>query len=1174
MNKKITVDGNTATASIAYKLSELATIYPITPSSGMAELCDAMSSKGEKNIFGNTLKVVEMQSEGGAAGALHGGLTTGALTTTFTSSQGLLLMIPNMYKIAGELLPCVIHVSARAIATHALSIFGDHSDVMATRQTGFSMLCSSSVQEAQDMALISHISALKSSVPFVHFFDGFRTSHEINTIESIDDEDIKKIYPFDKYYEFKSRALSSYNPVQRGTAQNPDVFFQNREANNKFYNAVPSIVQSVMNDVYSITGRKYNIFDYYGAKDAENVIVLMGSGAATVRTTVDYLNKQGEKYGVLVVRLYRPFDNASFVKKLPKTVKNVAVLDRTKESGASGEPLYKDVVCALVNEDRCDINVYGGRYGLGSKEFTPSMVNAVFENLKSKKPKKNFTIGINDDVTHLSLPIKKQIYPTHGKVTSCKFFGYGGDGTVSANKSSIKIIGNNTNLNAQAYFEYDSKKSGNATISHLRFGKDEINESYLLDNANLVSVHNQTYVTKYNILKGLVDGGILLINTNWTDEEIEHNFPDSLKQEIAKRNIQLFVINAYDLAKEICLGNKINLIMQSAFFKLINIIPFEKAKEEMKHYAQINYGKKGEEVLKKNYDAIDKAIENLYKINVPKDWGKYHCECDECENTNTSENIQDKGEYFENYIKPIQSLEGDKLPVSAFNPDGTVPTGTTKLEKRGIATMLPCWNSEKCIQCNMCSFVCPHAAIRPALITPDNLENAPDSLVTANAMAEQNLKYVIQINPLDCTGCGVCASVCPAKEKALTMTPFDDIKDDAINNYNFVNSVTHENSAVFKENTVKGSQYKEPYFEFSGACAGCGETPYIKVISQLFGDRMVVANATGCSSIYGGSSPTCPYTKDKNGHGIAWSNSLFEDNAEFGYGIKLATQLNENELNRTLNDILNQNISNSTKEVINNYLKSTNTLEQRNFGKQIIELVNNENIDNDYKLKLKALSNSFGKQSIWMFGGDGWAYDIGYGGLDHVLTSGQNVNILVLDTEVYSNTGGQSSKSTPLGATAKFASAGKRTNKKDLALMAMAYKDVYVAKVSMGANMQQFLKAIIEAENYDGVSIIIAYAPCINHGIDMKNSQLEEKKAVDTGYWHLFRYNPTLIKENKNPFTLDSPEPKLDYMEFLNSESRYTALLRQDEETAKRLFEEAKEFAKEKYLEYKKLSEN
>ena len=1174
MNKKITVDGNTAASTIAYKLSELATIYPITPSSNMAELCDAMASKGEKNIFGNTLKVVEMQSEGGAAGALHGGLTTGAVTTTFTSSQGLLLMIPNMYKIAGELLPCVIHVSARALATHALSIFGDHSDVMATRQTGFSMLCSSSVQEAEDFALVSHIATLKASVPFVHFFDGFRTSHEINTIFNIEDEDIKKIYPYDKYYEFKSRALNSNSPVQRGTAQNPDIFFQNREASNKYYNQVPSIVQSVMDDVYSITGRRYNIFDYYGAKDAENVIVLMGSGAATVKTTVDYLNKNGEKVGVLVVRLYRPFDTKSFAKKLPKSVKNIAVLDRTKESGAGGEPLYKDVVCALVDEGRSDIKVYGGRYGLGSKEFTPSMVNAVFDNLKAAKPKNNFTIGINDDVTNLSLTVKKQIYPTHGKVTSCKFFGYGGDGTVSANKSSIKIIGNNTNLNAQAYFEYDSKKSGNATISHLRFGKDEINESYLLDNANLVSVHNQTYVTKYNILKGLVDGGILLINTNWTDEEIEHNFPSSLKQEIAKRKIQLFVINAYDLAKEIGLGNKINLIMQSAFFKLIDIIPYDKAKDEMKHYALTNYGKKGEEILNKNYQAIDKAIENLYKINVPKDWGKHDCECHECQETNTNEYLQDKGEYFNNYINPIQSLEGEKLPVSAFNPDGTVPTATSQLEKRGIATYLPCWNSEKCIQCNMCAFVCPHAAIRPALISPENLKDAPDTLKTLNATAEQNLQYVMQINPLDCTGCGVCTSVCPAKEKALTMTPFDDVKNDAIENYNFVENTPHEKSAVFKANTVKGSQYNKPYFEFSGACAGCGETPYIKVISQLFGDRMIVANATGCSSIYGGSSPTCPYTKDEKGHGIAWSNSLFEDNAEFGYGIKLATELNRIELNKLLTELSNENISSSLKENISSYLATEDTLEQRNIGEKIVELVQNENVADRYKSGIHSLKGAFGKQSVWMFGGDGWAYDIGYGGLDHVLASGQNVNILVLDTEVYSNTGGQSSKSTPMGATAKFAAAGKRTNKKDLALMAMAYKDVYVAKVSMGANMQQFLKAVTEAEAYDGVSLIIAYAPCINHGIDMKNSQLEQKKAVDTGYWHLFRYNPELAKEDKNPFVLDSPEPKLDYMDFLNSEARYTALLRQDEKTALELFAEAKEFARQKYEEYKKLAGN
>ncbi len=1176
MSKKITVDGNTATATIAYKLNELATIYPITPSSGMAELCDALSSKGEENIFGNPLKVVEMQSEAGAAGALHGGLTTGALTTTFTSSQGLLLMIPNMYKIAGELLPSVIHVSARALATHALSIFGDHSDVMAVRQTGFSLLCSGSVQEAQDFALISHLATLKSSVPFVHFFDGFRTSHEINTIYDIDMEDIKKIYPYDKYYEFKKRALNSNNPVQRGTAQNPDIFFQNREACNKYYDNVPSIVQSVMHDVYSITGRRYNLFDYYGAKDAENVIILMGSGSATVKTTVKYLNKLGKKVGVLVVRLYRPFDNKNFVKKLPKTVKNVAVLDRTKESGAGGEPLYKDVVCALVSENRQDVKVYGGRYGLGSKEFTPSMVNAVFENLESNKPKNNFTIGIEDDVTHLSLKVKNYIYPTNGKVTSCKFFGYGGDGTVSANKSSIKIIGNNTNLNAQAYFEYDSKKSGNATISHLRFGKDEINESYLLDNANLVSVHNQTYVTKYNILKGLIDGGILLINSNWSDEEIEHNFPDALKQEIAKRNIKLYVINAYDLAKELGLGNKINLIMQSCFFKLINIIPYEKAKEEMKHYAFVSYGKKGEEILNKNYMAIDKAIENLYKINVPKDWGKHHCECEDCSNVNSNETIAEstENEYFENYINPIQTLEGEKLPVSRFSPDGTVPTGTTKLEKRGIATFLPCWNTEKCIECNMCSFVCPHAAIRPALIKPENLENAPKTFRCKDAIAEKDLKYVMQINPLDCTGCGVCASVCPAKEKALTMTPFEDIKNEEQKNYEFVESIPHEQSGMFKENSIKGSQYKQPYFEFSGACAGCGETPYIKVISQLFGDRMIVANATGCSSIYGGSSPTCPYTKDENGHGIAWSNSLFEDNAEFGYGIKLATQVNENNLNKLLNKLLTLNISETTKTIINNYLTSTNTLEQRNLGENLINAIMQENVEENLKQELVSLRSAFGKQSIWMFGGDGWAYDIGYGGLDHILASGQNVNVLVLDTEVYSNTGGQSSKSTPLGATAKFAAAGKRTNKKDLALMAMAYKNVYVAKVSMGANMQQFLKAIIEAENYDGPSIIIAYAPCINHGINMQNSQLEMKKAVDTGYWHLFRYNPDLIKENKNPFVLDSPEPKLDYLDFLNSESRYTALLRADEEKAKELFNEAKEFARLKYEEYKKLAEN
>lgn len=1175
--KKITVDGNTAAASMAYKLSELAAIYPITPSSPMAEICDAKSASGETNIFGDHLKVVELQSEGGAAGTLHGGLTSGALSTTFTSSQGLLLMIPNMYKIAGELLPCVMHVSARALATHALSIFGDHSDVMATRQTGFSLLCASSVQEAQDMAVIAHISTLKSSVPFLHFFDGFRTSHEINTILGIEEDELKKIYPYDKYYEFKKRSLNSDTPVQRGTAQNPDIFFQNREANNKFYDAACNIVQSVMNDFASITNRQYHLFDYYGDRNAENIIVLMGSGATTVKTTVKYLNKQGKKYGVVVVRLYRPFDNKAFVKSLPKSVKNIAVLDRTKESGASGEPLYKDIICALVNENKNNIKVFGGRYGLGSKEFTPSMVNAVFENLISKNPKNNFTIGITDDVTKLSLPIKSFIYPTHGKVTSCKFYGYGGDGTVSANKSTIKIIGNNTNLNAQAYFEYDSKKSGNATITNLRFGKDEINESYLLDHSQFVSVHNQTYVTKFNILKGLEDGGILLFNTSWTDEEIEHIFPDEIKKEIAKRKIKLFVINAYGLAKELGLGEKINLIMQTCFFKLTNIIPFEKAKQEMKKYAEQNYGRKGEAILKQNYEAIDKTIENLYKINVPKDWGDntHHCEC--CCNTNSDLTIDKKAknEYFDNFIDPIQRLEGDKLPVSSFTPDGTVPTGTSKLEKRGIANNLPFWISENCIQCNQCAFVCPHAAIRPALIKPENLKNAPDNYKALDATAENNLKFVIEINPMDCTGCGLCASVCPAKNKALVMKPFDEVKCEEQDNYTFTESIPHEKSGVFKPNTVKGSQYNTPYFEFSGACAGCGETPYIKVITQLFGDRMIVANATGCSSIYGASSPTCPYTKDENGHGVAWSNSLFEDNAEFGYGIKLGTQINENRLNNLLSKVKESNVSTDAKNLIDNYYLTHSTLEQRAIGDEIIKTLQNDiNVDKEILKEIESLKHSFGKQSIWIIGGDGWAYDIGYGGLDHILASGQNVNILVLDTEVYSNTGGQSSKATPLGATAKFASSGKRTNKKDLALMAMAYKNVYVAKVSMGANMNQFLKAVTEAESYDGVSIIIAYAPCIAHGINMSKSQESMKQAVDSGYWHLLRYNPDLRKENKNPFILDSGEPKMDYIDFLNSQTRYTALLKQDEELAKRLFEEAKQFSTEKYNEYKKLAEN
>lgn len=1162
---KITVDGNTATTLVAYHLSEAATIYPITPSSTMAELADSMANDGVKNIFGNTVKVVEMQSEGGAAGALHGSLSAGALTTTFTASQGLLLMIPNMYKIAGELLPCVMHVSARALATHALSIFGDHSDVMACRQTGFAMLSSGSVQEAHDMALIAHLSTLHSSVPFLHFFDGFRTSHEINTIEQIDLAKINQIYPFDKVAEFKKRALNSTTPHQQGTAQNPDIYFQNREASNIHYNKVPDIVKGVMKQFEQLFGRKYGLFDYCGAKDATDVIILMGSGTSTAETTINYLNKEyGKKYGVLKVRLYRPFDAKTFVSCLPNTVERVAVLDRTKEPGSLGEPLYLDVVTAL-NEMGRNIKVFGGRYGLGSKEFTPSMVNAVFENLQSKQPKNHFTVGINDDVTHSSLEVKTIIHPSTHSVTSCKFYGYGGDGTVSANKSSIKIIGNNTNLNGQAYFEYDSKKSGNATISHLRFGKDKIDESYLLDNIDFVAVHNQTYVKKYNILKGIKDNGTLLLNTNWSEEELETMLPASVKRDIANKHIKLYTVDAYSIAKDLGLGNKINLIMQSAFFKLINILPFETAKDEMKKMAYKNYGSKGDKVIQANYNAIESAENSLHQINYPDSWATANINCTTCENKSCSK-------YYEEFIKPIEKLDGDTLPVSAFNPSGYVPTGTTQYEKRGIATSLPCWNSEKCIQCNMCAFVCPHAAIRPHLLEGE-LKDKPDTLKTLNATAEPTKQYVMQLSPLDCTGCGVCASVCPAKEKALTMVDAEDILEKETKNYSYLETVKYVKSNLFKNNTVKGVGFDKPYFEFSGACAGCGETPYIKVISQLFGDHMVIANATGCSSIYGGSAPTCPYTFDEKG-GPAWANSLFEDNAEFGYGIKLGLNIKRDRLLELLNAVKENNFNAQTKELVDQYLQATDADTQRNIRKQILDELNRQkDINSQLVEDINTLQDVFINQSLWIIGGDGWAYDIGYGGLDHVLASGENVNILVLDTEVYSNTGGQASKSTPTGAVAKFASGGKKRPKKDLGLIASCYKDVYVAKVSMGADMNQFLKAVREAEAYNGVSLIIAYAPCINHGINMSNSQLEEKKAVECGYWTLWRYNPDLLKEGKNPYILDSGDPTKDYMEFLNGESRYFSLMKKKPEIATKLFEQSKQDAQNNRETIKKLSE-
>ena len=1161
---KITVDGNTATTLVAYHLSEAATIYPITPSSTMAELADSMANDGVKNIFGNTLKVVEMQSEAGAAGALHGALSGGALATTFTASQGLLLMIPNMYKIAGELLPCVMHVSARSLATHALSIFGDHSDVMACRQTGFAMLASGSVQEAHDLALVAHIATLNSSVPFMHFFDGFRTSHEINTIEQINLEKIKEIYPFEKVSEFKKRALNSSTPHQQGTAQNPDIFFQNREACNSHYNLVPTIVEKAMEDFYRLFGRKYALFDYCGDKNATDVIILMGSGANTAETTINYLNKtKGTKYGVLKVRLFRPFNAQALVKALPKTVKRIAVLDRTKEPGSIGEPLYQDVVTAL-SEMGIGAKVIGGRYGLGSKEFTPSMVGAVFENLECKNPINHFTIGIDDDVTNLSLKINNIIHPTDHNVTACKFYGYGGDGTVSANKSSIKIIGNNTTLNGQAYFEYDSKKSGNATISHLRFGKDEINESYLLDNIDFVAVHNQTYIKKYNILKGLKQNGTLLLNTQYNLKELEILMPASLKRDIANLNINFYTIDAYSIAKELGLGNKINLIMQSAFFKLINILPFETAKSEMKKMAEKSYGHKGEKVLNSNFKAIESAEDKINKINYPSTWKTANETCATCTKKCTK--------YYEEFVSPIEKLEGDKLPVSAFTPNGNVPTGTSQYEKRGIATMLPCWNSDKCIQCNMCAFACPHAVIRPKLIDEKDLVNAPDTLKVLNAIAEPGKKFVLDFSPLDCTGCGVCESVCPAKGKALSMLDATNQLEIETKNHEYLENIKTVKSNLFKNNTVKGVGFEKPYFEFSGACAGCGETPYLKVISQLYGDHMVIANATGCSSIYGGSAPTCPYTFDENG-GPAWANSLFEDNAEFGYGIKLGLKVKQEQLKTYLNEVLNDKFSENVKTLINEYLTKTTTDEQRDLRTQILKALNLESKINPTLVKqIENLSDAFINQSLWIVGGDGWAYDIGYGGLDHVLASGENVNILVLDTEVYSNTGGQASKSTPTGAVAKFASGGKTRPKKDLALIATMYKDVYVAKVSMGADMNHFLKCVREAEAYDGVSLIIAYSPCINHGINMSDSQLEQKKAVECGYWNLWHYNPTLLENGENPYVLDSGEPTKDYIEFLQGETRYSALLKKNPEKATELFEKAKRDAKERFEDIKQFS--
>ena len=1189
MATKMTVDGNTAVSHVAYAFSDVAAIYPITPSSPMAEVVDEWAARGTKNLFGQTVHVSEMQSEAGAAGAVHGSLAAGALTTTFTASQGLLLMIPNMYKISGELLPCVFHVSARALAAHALSIFGDHADVMACRQTGFALLSSNSVQEAMDLGLVAHLSTLETSVPFLHFFDGFRTSHEVQKIDAFDYDEIAPLVPWDKIKAFRARALNPEHPHQAGTAQNPDIYFQNREAANKFYNATPDIVEEVMAKVSKLVGREYKLFQYVGAPDADRVIVAMGSGCETIEETINYLNAKGEKLGLIKVRLYRPFSAKRLVDAIPASCKKIAVLDRTKEPGSLGEPLYEDVLSALFECGRSDIQVVGGRYGLGSKEFNPTMVKAVYDNL-SGEMKNHFTVGIEDDVTGTSLKLGEQVISAPEGTVCCKFYGLGSDGTVGANKNSIKIIGDHTEMYAQGYFSYDSKKSGGITVSHLRFGRTPIQSTYLIDAADFVACHNPSYVTKYDMVSSLKDGGVFLLNSQWSAAEMDKQLPARMKQLLAQKHARFFNINAIDLALKVGMGNRINTIMQAAFFKLAEVIPYEQADEYMKAYAKKTYGKKGDAIVKKNWDAIDIAISGLEEVPVPESWAT-------CTEGAEPVKVQST-EYYQTFVEPILAQEGDSLPVSAFDPSGIVPTGTTKFEKRGIAVTVPEWLMDKCIQCGTCALVCPHACIRPIYASEEVMKGAPESYKTKAATGKEfaGMQYRMQVSPLDCTGCGNCVQVCPAKEKALEMKPLASQMVEE-KNWEFAMTVP-EIKDLPNVTTVKNSQALKPLFEFSGACAGCGETPYVKLVTQLFGDRMMIANATGCSSIYGGSAPTCPYTTNEDGHGPAWANSLFEDNAEFGFGMNLGVNQRRAKLADTVRKLIAVDYCwEEIKKAGQEWLDVMNEGKASKAAGQKLLALCKEGIDVDLTgtqweaewlangkvctceactLAREVIENAdmLTKKSFWIFGGDGWAYDIGYGGLDHVLAQDEDVNILVLDTEVYSNTGGQSSKSTPTGSIAKFAASGKRTKKKDLGMMAISYGYVYVATVAMGANPAQLIKAMTEAEAYHGPSLIIAYAPCINHGINMGQAQAEIKKAVDCGYWTLYRYNPDLAAQGKNPLTLDSKEPKAEnYQDFIKGEVRYASLAKQFPDVAQDLFARNERDALEKYAKYKALSE-
>ncbi|AHF07961.1 pyruvate:ferredoxin (flavodoxin) oxidoreductase [Desulfitobacterium metallireducens] len=1171
MAKKMkTMDANQAAAEASYALTEVAAIFPITPSSPMAESVDEWAAHGKKNVFDQPVRVVEMQSEGGAAGAVHGSLQAGALTTTYTASQGLLLMIPEMYKMAGNLVPAVFHVSARALATQSLSIFGDHQDINACRQTGFAMLCSNDVQEAMDLGFISHLSAIKSRIPFLHFFDGFRTSHEIQKIEVTPYEEISKLVDYQAIQEFRDRALNPEHPVLRGSAENPDIYFQGREVSNPFVEAVPDIVENYFKEFKKISGREYHPFEYYGDPEAENIIIAMGSVCNTTEETIDYLRGKGEKVGLLKVHLYRPFSKKYFFDALPQSVQKIAVLDRTKEPGSTGEPLYLDVV-QMFNHETQKPFIIGGRYGLGSKDTTPSQILAVYENLKQDQPKDRFTIGIVDDVSHTSLPLKEIVDTMPEGTISCKFWGLGSDGTVGANKSAIKIIGDNTDLHVQGYFEYDSKKSGGTTISHLRFGKKPIKSSYFVFDADYIACHNKSFLYNYDLLKGLKKKGTFVLNCSWKPEEVEDHLPALFKRYIAKNDINFYIIDAISIAGEIGLGGRINMVMQAAFFKLANVIPVDDAIRYLKDSIQKVYGKKGANIVEMNQKAVDKGIEALHKVEVPASWADIPDEMMP---------IKEEPDFIKNIQRPMARHDGDDLPTSAFVgiEDGTHPLGTSAYEKRGIAVYLPEWQIDKCIQCNQCSYVCPHATIRPYLLDENELTKAPDTFKTKKPINKklESYHYRIQISPLDCTGCGNCADICPAPGKALVMKPADHEIEMESENWEFALTVSEKRN-LLDVKTLVGSQFATPLLEFNGACPGCGETPYAKLLTQLFGDRMLIANATGCSSIWGGSSPSIPYTTNAEGKGPAWMNPLFEDNSEFGFGMYIGSKQIREKIADLMRQGLASSISENLKQAFQEWLDNMDDGEgSKKASARVLEVMKTENgSGNPILSEILAKKDYLVKPSVWIFGGDGFAYDIGYNGLDHVIASGEDINIFIVDTEVYSNTGGQSSKATQTAAIAKFAAGGKRIRKKDLGLIASTYGYVYVAQIAMGANMNQTIKAIAEAESYKGPSIIIAYASCINHGIKsgMGTSMLEMKKAVDSGYWHLWRHDPRLKEQGKNPFILDSKEPTAPFKDFLKGEIRYSSLITVFPERAEELFTTAEKYAQEKYQTLKRFAD-